>query len=135
MHRTYSEMVRLNTFVERYEYLRLNAAVAEATFGYDRYINQTFYRSREWRQMRDFIITRDNGCDLGVEGYEIFGQITIHHIRPMTIEDIQEGRADILDPDNLISVTHETHNAIHYGDVSLLATPFTERRPGDTKLW
>jgi len=135
MIKTYSELAGLSTFLERFEYLRLNGSVAEATFGFDRYINQNFYRSTEWRRVRDYVIVRDNACDLGIEDHEIHGPITIHHIVPMTVADIEEGRINILDPNNLISTTHATHNAIHYGDANLLAQPFVERRPGDTKSW
>lgn len=133
--RTYSELRGLRTFEDRYDYLRLRGVVGEATFGFDRYINQGFYRSAQWKQVRNKVIARDLGMDLGIEGYEIYDRIIIHHMNPMTAEAIEEGRAEILDPEYLISCTHSTHNAIHYGDKSLLATPFTERRRGDTRLW
>lgn len=135
MRRTYSEIRRLETFEERFRYLQLRGEVAESTFGYDRYINQKFYRSREWRQARDHVIARDNGCDLGVEGYEIHDQIIIHHINPMTLKEIVHGDYTTLDPRYLITTTHRTHNAIHYGDEKLLARPLVQRQPGDTKLW
>lgn len=133
--RSYRDLATLPTFEERFEYLRLRGAVGESTFGFDRYINQGFYRSSEWKQVRHHVISRDNGCDLGIEGREIYDRIIIHHINPMTVEAIQEGSVDILDLDNLISVTHNTHNAIHYGDASLLIQPMVERRPGDTSPW
>lgn len=133
--RTYSELRRLGSFEDRFEYLSLRGVVGNATFGFDRYINQRFYTSRQWRQVRDVVIARDLGCDLGVEGYEIFDKIIIHHMNPMTVEDIDSGSDEILDPEFLISTTHNTHNAIHYGDASLLPQPFVERRPGDTRPW
>jgi hypothetical protein len=133
--RSYSELRRLETLRERYEYLRLHGRVGRATFGFDRYINQLFYQSEEWRQIRRHVIVRDEGCDLGIPGYEIHGRIYIHHMNPMTAADISSGDPRILDPDNLITVTHQTHNAIHYGDENLLPRVLVERRPGDTKLW
>lgn len=133
--RTYSELRRLETFKERYEYLRLKGAVGEPTFGYERYHNQRFYTSRQWKQVRDHVITRDFGNDLGVEGYAIHDRIIIHHMNPMTPEDIIHGDDSILDVEFLISTTHQTHNAIHYGDASLLTKVLIERRPGDTRLW
>lgn len=135
MSRRYAELRRLLTLEERFEYLALRGSVGDATFGFDRYVNQMFYRSREWRQVRTAVIARDMGCDLGVEGYEIHGRIVIHHMNPMTLEDIERGASGILDPEFLITTTHQTHNAIHYGDANLLARPPVERRPGDTKLW
>lgn len=133
--KTYSEMRRLETFRERFDYLSLKGVVGEETFGFDRYINQRFYRSSEWRSLRHQIIIRDNGCDLGVEGYEIRGRVLIHHIVPITSEHIMHSDDLLFNPDNLITTTHDTHNAIHYGDPSLLHKPHVERRPGDTKLW
>lgn len=133
--RRYSELRRIHTFEERFEYLRLNGVVANETFGFDRYMNQEFYRSTEWKQIRHHVIARDMGMDLGVEGYEIFDRVVIHHMNPMVPEDIEHGNADILDPEFLITTTHQTHNAIHYGDASLLRQPLVERRPGDTQLW
>lgn len=109
--------------------------VGEPTFGFDRYLNQRFYTSREWRQLRHHIIARDSGCDLGVEGYEIFDKIIIHHMNPMMSEDLIHGNDDILNPEYLITTTHRTHNAIHFGDESLLPKEFVERSPGDTLLW
>ena len=135
MIRTYSELRRLTDFEERYKYLALRGSVGRSTFGFDRYINQQFYTSTQWRQIRHHVIARDLGCDLGVEGYEIHDRIYIHHMNPMTVDDIAHGEDSILDPEFLISTTHRTHNAIHYGDERLLPRPLTERRSGDTKLW
>lgn len=133
--RVYSELRRLNTFEERYRYLALRSNVGDSTFGFDRYINQQFYRSRQWRQLRDQIIVRDDGCDLGVPGFEIFDRIIIHHMNPMTVADLVDGDDSILNPEYLICVTHRTHNAIHYGDESQLPRKIIQRRPGDTLLW
>lgn len=133
--RSYSALSRLPTFEERYKYLSLKGQVGEVTFGFDRYINQKFYTSRQWRQVRNYVIARDNGCDLGIEGFEIHSKVIIHHMNPMTADDIIHGDEAILDPEFLITTTHQTHNAIHYGDESLLPRSFVERRPGDTKLW
>lgn len=133
--RTASELTRLITFADRFEYLKLNGAVGRETFGFDRWINQQFYRSKQWRDVRNEVIARDEGLDLGVPGYEIYDRIIIHHMNPITAEEIEEGSSDILDPEFLITTTHKTHNAIHYGDASLLPRPPVERRPGDTRLW
>lgn len=135
MERTYSELSRLETFEERYEYLKLNGVVGQPTFGYDRWINQQFYTSREWRHLRHHVIVRDNGCDLGIDGYDIHSKVIIHHINPMTPNGIIHRDEGILDPEFLITTSHMTHNAIHYGDERLLPRPFVERRRGDTKLW
>lgn len=133
--RSYTELLQFHTFKERYEYLRLRGSVSEETFGFERYLNQNFYRSAEWRNLRPHIVNRDLGNDLGIEDYPIFGKVIIHHMNPISAEDIIHGNMDILDPDFLICVSLRTHNAIHYGDASLLAEPLVERRPGDTKLW
>lgn len=133
--RTNSELTQLDSFEERFEYLRLKGHVGESTFGFERHLNQKFYTSREWRLVRDAVISRDLGLDLGVPGFEIYDRILIHHMNPITPEDIASGNADILDPEYLVSVTHNTHNAIHYGDASILRLPVVERRPGDTRLW
>lgn len=133
--KSYSELRRLETFEERYDYLKLGGIVGEPTFGYDRYINQRFYTSKQWRQVRDEVIARDIGMDLGVPGYEIYDRIIIHHMNPMSANDIEHADADILSPQYLITTTHKTHNAIHYGDASLLAKQPIERQPGDTRLW
>lgn len=133
--RTYSELCLLDTFEERFRYLMLRGEVGHSTFGYDRYANQRFYQSREWQQIRHHVIARDNGCDLGIEGMEIFGRLVIHHMNPMTFDEVSNGDEGILDLDALITTTHKTHNAIHYGDERQLPRQLTARRPGDTKLW
>lgn len=135
MIRRYSELVRLDSFEERFEYLRLQGDVGRSTFGFDRYINQRFYQSREWKDLRNFVILRDNGCDLGVNGYEIGANALIHHVNPIEAADIIHGESWILDPEFLVTTTHNTHNAIHYGDKSLIPKVAVERKPGDTKLW
>jgi hypothetical protein len=135
MLRTYSELVRFDSFKDRFEYLSLKGAVGESTFGFERHLNQKFYKSREWLLTRDEVITRDFGQDLGVDGFDIHDRIIIHHMNPMIPVDLIQGNTDILNPEYLIATTHKTHNAIHYGDASLLALPFVERRPGDTSLW
>ena len=133
--RTYSDLMRIHTFEERFRYLALRGEVGAATFGFDRWINQQFYTSSQWKHVRHQVITRDNGCDLGIDGYEIHSRLVIHHMNPMLPEDVIHGNDDILDPEFLITTTHRTHNAIHYGDEKLLPKPFVERRRGDTKLW
>lgn len=133
--KTYSELIALPTFEERFEYLRLDGSVGEQTFGFDRYINQLFYQSYEWKKIRDFVIIRDNGCDLGMDGHDIPGKILIHHMNPITINDIQTRSEFLLNPDYLISTTHITHNAIHYGDERLLAKGPIERTKYDTCPW
>ena len=133
--RNYSELSNLLTFEERYQYLRLDGAVGKETFGFDRYLNQVFYRSQKWKTIRDFVIIRDNGCDLGVEGYEIHGRIIIHHINPLTVRDIESESEFLLDPEFLICTTHNTHNAIHYGDENLLIRAPIERTKNDTCPW
>lgn len=135
MTRTFSELVRIPTFEERYRYLALRGSVGQATFGHERWMNQSFYGSTEWRRLRHFIILRDEGCDLATPGFEIHDRIVIHHMNPMSSDDIEHGNPDILDPEFLISTTHQTHNAIHYGDESLLPRPMIIRRPRDTRLW
>lgn len=133
--RTYSELCQLSTFEDRFDYLRLNGSVGKDTFGFDRYLNQQFYRSREWKRIRDLVILRDNGCDLGVEGYEIRGRILIHHINPISVEDIHTTSDLLMNPEYLICVSHRTHNAIHYGDESLIITAPIERTQNDTCPW
>ena len=133
--RTYQELTQCTTFEERYRYLRLVGQVGVATFGYDRFINQQFYRSHEWKVVRDHVIARDLGRDLGIEGYDIHGRILVHHMNPITHDDLDKGAQTVLHPNYLITTTHNTHNAIHFGDESLLLLPPVERRPGDTKLW
>lgn len=134
--RTYTELIKIPTFEERFEYLKLNGAVGNQTFGYDRYLNQNFYKSSMWRQLRHKIILRDMGCDLGVEGYEIYGKVIIHHMNPITANDIEESSIYLMNPEYLICVSNETHQAIHYGDKSLLREmEVVERRPNDTSPW
>lgn len=133
--RSYSELIRFKTFEERFEYLSLRGEVGLATFGFDRWINQQFYTSREWRNLRRDIIVRDESCDLGVAGYDIHTRLIVHHMNPLTQVDIVHGTDHALNPEYLICTTHDTHNAIHYGDKSLLAKPYEPRRPDDTKLW
>lgn len=135
MIRTYSDLMRCHTFEDRFRFLALRGEVGAATFGFDRYINQQFYTSTQWKQIRHHVITRDNGCDLGIEGYEIYNRLVIHHMNPMTPNDVIHGDSSILDPEFLITTTHRTHNAIHYGDEHLLPKALVERRRGDTKLW
>lgn len=135
MIRSYRELRRIDTFEERFRYLALRGEVGRSTFGFDRYINQQFYTSRQWRQLRHHVIARDLACDLGVEGYEIHGELLIHHMNPITAEDIMHGDPDILNPEYLITTTHQTHNAIHYGDERQLPRPLAARAPGDTRLW
>ena len=135
MIRRYSELRHIPTFEERFDYLKLNGSVGRETFGFDRYINQRFYTSKEWRDIRHYVIARDLGLDLGVEGYEINSRILIHHMNPIVVDDILHKNDDILDPEFLITTCHNTHNAIHYGDSNLLPKPLVERSRGDTKLW
>jgi hypothetical protein len=135
MIRRYSRLKNLDTFEERFNYLRLQGSVGRSTFGFDRHINQAFYRSREWSDVRDYVIVRDNGCDLGVEGYEIHTELLVHHMNPMDSDAIVRRDPAILDPEFLITTNHRTHNAIHYGDENQLPRRHVERRPGDTELW
>jgi hypothetical protein len=135
MIKTYSELSRIDNFRDRFAYLRLGGAVGAETFGFDRYLNQEFYRSVLWKRARTHVIARDYGCDLGFDGHEIFDKVYVHHMNPMSPDDIKHSNVDILDPEYLITVCHLTHNAIHYGDESLLPKPVIARRPGDTKLW
>lgn len=135
MIRTYEEMVKLPTLRERFEYLMLFGNVGKETFGFDRYINQRFYTSTQWRNVRHHVIARDLGNDLGVEGYDIRDQVIIHHMNPMLPDDIIYGNEDILNPDYLITTSLRTHNGIHFGDARLLPQELVERRPGDTTLW
>jgi hypothetical protein len=133
--RNYSELRRLTTFEERFEYLKLQGYVGEQTFGFDRWMNQQFYRSREWKLARNEVIVRDQGCDLGIPGYDIHHGLLVHHMNPLSELDLVSGEEYIIDPEFLITTTHRTHNAIHYGDASLLPRAPVERVPGDTKLW
>ena len=133
--RTYSELITLPTFEERFNYLKLKGQVGKDTFGFDRWLNQIFYRDPEWKSIRDYVIVRDNGCDLGVDGYEINGRILVHHMNPISKEDILERSKYLLDPEFLISTVHNTHNAIHYGDEDLLIKTPIERTKNDTCPW
>ena len=133
--RTYSELITLPTFEERYRYLRLGGKVGEDTFGFDRYLNQIFYKSNEWLDVRDYVIVRDGGCDLGMPDREIFGKILVHHMNPIRQEDILRRSKWLLDPEYLICTIKNTHDAIHYGDESLLILAPTERKKNDTCPW
>lgn len=134
--KTYSSLVKIDDFLKRYEYLKIGGSVAEETFGPARRLNQEFYKSEQWRRTRNQVIVRDNGCDLGVDGFDIHGRIYIHHIEPITIDDILYRTSRLTDPDNLICVSMKTHGAIHYGDFTLLPyIDLVERRPGDTCPW
>lgn len=135
MIRTYTELVTLNSFADRYRYLQLFGSVGEETFGFDRFINQNFYKSQEWKSIRDFVIVRDNGCDLGVDGYEIHGNIYIHHMNPIMLKDIIHQSEFLLDPEYLISTTFNTHNAIHYGDENSIVKDPIVRSKNDTCPW
>ena len=133
--RTYSELITLPTFEERYDYLKLDGIVGAETFGYDRYLNQSFYKSKEWLRFRDDIIIRDNGCDLGIEGREIHGRVLIHHINPITVDDIIHRTKKLLDPENVITTIKRTHDAIHYGTEDLLYKEPIIRTKFDTCPW
>ena len=133
--RTYSELSGLKTKEERYNYLACNSRVGLESFGHERYLNQKFYTSKEWRDVRSYVIYRDRGLDMGLDGFEISGRIYIHHMNPMRPEDLYNSQARILDPEYLIAVSHPTHNAIHFGDVAQVPTPYAPRTKGDTLLW
>jgi hypothetical protein len=133
--RTYSELRRLETFEERFYYLELKGILGTSTFGFDRWVNQHFYKSREWKSVRDRIIVRDNGCDLGVPGFEIYSGLLVHHMNPISVDDLEQGEDWVIDPNYLITTSLQTHNAIHYGDVSQLPRGPITREAGDTKLW
>lgn len=136
MIRTYSELIQLGSFEERFNYLKLHGNVGYETFGFDRYLNQKFYKSAEWKHIRDIVIVRDMGCDMALRGYDIGGKIIIHHMNPMSIEDLETNPSLLLDPEFLVCVSQETHNAIHYGDDSILnKNKFEERVPNDTIPW
>lgn len=135
MIKSYSELIQLETYEERFEYLKLNGVVGKETFGFDRILNQILYKNPRWRRKRNDIIIRDNGCDLGIEGREIRGPITVHHINPITIEDILNGNPIVYNDENLICVTQNTHNAIHYSDDSILIKDPIVRKPNDTCPW
>ena len=133
--KTYSQLITLPTFIERYKYLKLEGVVGDETFGFDRYLNQIFYKSIEWKSVRDHVIVRDNGCDLGIEDRIIGERILVHHMNPIRIEDIKNRSEFLLDPEYLICVSKNTHNAIHYGDSELLITEPIERSKNDTCPW
>ena len=135
MIRTYSELIKLPTFEDRYNYLKLNGQVGLDTFGFDRYLNQVFYLSPEWRKVHDAVVVRDFGCDLGIEGREIAKWATVHHMNPITVEDLEFNRDIVFDPEFLICVSHNTHNAIHFGNEKKLFIMPKERKKGDTTLW
>jgi hypothetical protein len=133
--RCYSELEHIPTIEGRFDYLKMGAQVGNATFGFDRWLNQQFYASREWKDARQAVIVRDGGCDLGIPGYEIYGELLVHHMNPITPRDLEQGSDLILDPEYLITTTKRTHNAIHYGDRTLLPRLPDVRTPGDTALW
>lgn len=133
--RSYSELLRFNTFEERFNYLKLSGGIGRETFGFDRYINQRFYTSFEWKDVRQEVILRDNGCDLGVIGYEIYVELLIHHMNPIRVDDILHREPWILDPEFLITTTHSTHNNIHFGSPNVFPRTVLRRAPRDTKLW
>lgn len=133
--RSYSELIQISNYLDRFNYLKLDGRIGKETFGFDRYLNQTLYRSEEWKRFRRDVILRDNGCDLGIDGYEIYGKIIIHHINPLAPEDVINRSYKIFDFDNVISCSLNTHNAIHYGDASLLIADPIERTPYDTCPW
>lgn len=136
MIRSYTRLIQIPTYIERYRYLMLGGKAGEVTFGNERYLNQMLYKSPEWKSFRRSIIIRDNGCDLGIEGYEIDGIIIIHHINPITVEDVLNRNECVFDEDNVICVSRRTHNAIHYGSEELLTVDeVIERRPNDTAPW
>ena len=135
MLRSYSELSRLRTFDERFRYLLLAGSVGVETFGFDRYVNQRFYRSEEWKHVRNIVIARDNGYDLGIEGRDINGRVYVHHMNPMNLEQINDHMDLILDPEYLVCVTFATHNAIHYGDESYITLAPVERQPNDMCPW
>ncbi len=133
--RCWSELNNLPSFEERFHYLRLDSGVGQITFGFDRHVNQAFYRSQEWKRAREYVIVRDEGCDLGIPGRELHVGLLIHHMNPIRIEDITRRNVDILNPEYLVVVSHRTHNAIHYGVESLAPPVVMQRQPNDTKLW
>lgn len=135
MIRTYRELILLPTFQERFEYLKLNGKVGEETFGFDRYFNQRFYRSKEWKDIRNYVVARDHGCDLAIEDREIFGKVLIHHMNPISLSDIKDSTDYLLNPEYLVTTTKLTHDAIHYGDSNLLTLEPIVRKAGDTILW
>lgn len=136
MIRRYDELIRYKTLEERFRYLKLNGAVGRETFGFDRYLNQKFYNSSEWKRFRRDMILRDSGCELGLEPYEISGRVVLHHLNPITPEDLVKRSFSLMDPDNVVCVSKEMHDAIHYGDESFLRKyELITRKPGDTVPW
>lgn len=135
MIRTYSELIKIPTYADRFDYLNLHGLVGEDTFGFDRYLNQKFYRSKEWRQLRNKIIVRDYGCDMALQGFDIVGKIIIHHMNPITQKSIIDREDYLMNPEYLVCVSLITHNAIHYGDYELINREIVERKRNDTKLW
>lgn len=135
MNLSYSEMIKLPSFVDRFEYLVLSGSVGHSTFGYSRYLNQAFYTSKEWKYTRRRVIIRDNGWDLAVEGYDIYNRLYVHHINPITLQDIEERNPMIFDMDNLVCCSFNTHQAIHFGDLTMIAQDPIERHPNDTCPW
>lgn len=135
MIRTYSELCQIPSYKERFEYLKLDGVVGKATFGSKRYLNQKFYTSDEWKRVRDIVIVRDLGCDLGFPGYDIYGQIQVHHMNPMIVEDVIGHSSEILNPEFLICTSYQTHKAIHYGTEEMLVLPPVERTKNDTCPW
>lgn len=135
MNRTYSDLSKLKTIKERYDYLKLGGTVGEETFGFDRWLNQMFYKDPKWKAVRDEVIIRDNGCDLGVEGYDIGGRVYVHHMNPVTADDILYNFDDLVNPEYLISTSKRTHDAIHYGDQKLLPKDPITRTKNDTCPW
>lgn len=134
--KTYTELSALKTFEERFNYLKTKSSIGVETFGGDRYLNQVLYKSKEWRELRNRVILRDNGCDLGVSGHELAsGQITVHHMNPITIEDVLNRNPDIFNPEYLISVSHSTHKFLHYGDLESVQKGPAIREPNDTCPW
>lgn len=133
--RTYHELCQIESFEERYHYLKLEGSLGVRTFGFDRWVNQQFYKSYQWKSARDYVIVRDNGCDLGIPGFEIHSGLLIHHMNPVTLNDILQNENWILDPNFLITTSLRTHNAIHYGNEDLLPREPRVRKPGDTALW
>ena len=135
MIRTYSELCQIPSYKERFEYLKLDGVVGKATFGSKRYLNQKFYTSDEWKRVRDIVIVRDLGCDLGFPGYDIYGQIQVHHMNPMIVEDVISHSSEILNPEFLICTSYQTHKAIHYGTEEMLVLPPVERTKNETCPW
>lgn len=133
---TYTELIKRTSFLARFKYAVLGGELGVSTFGFDRYLNQAFYGSSDWKKARDVVIIRDDGCDLGVPGYQIFDRVLVHHMNPLRVEDfLKFDEVRLFDPEYLICVSTRTHNAIHFGDERQLPEPYVERKPGDTKLW